>query len=206
MASPGRPPVSGADLRGTRLAQLIRKLKDRELQRHDIVTTETRIGRDETNDIAIDNPGISRHHASVRWNGREFLVTDEGSQNGLFVNGQKATTWTLRDGDAIQVGKFELVFTLSGGRAPASLPPRDGGPAVGKVRNPLPTVAVTAEDVKRIMAEAESRSRASSADTGSSEAPPNLRAGGTNYKGVAIGLGLLVIALIGVTVYLIVNR
>ncbi len=188
------------------MAQLIRKLKDRELQRHDILTTETRIGRDETNDIAIDNPGISRHHASVRWNGSEFLVTDEGSQNGLFVNGQKAATWTLRDGDAIQVGKFELVFTIAGGRPPASLPPRGGGPSIGKVRNPLPTIAVTAEDVKRVMADVESRNRASVADTGSSEAPPNLRAGNSNYKGLAIGLGLLVIALIGVTVFLLVNR
>ena len=194
------------------MAQLIVKFKDREKHRHDILSADTRIGRDETNDVVIDNPGISRHHATVRWDGKQWLVTDEGSQNGLFINGQKSARWTLRDGDAIQVGKFEVVFSIRGGRATSELEDRND-PALAKLRNPLPTVALSAEDMQRYMAEAAAKS---GKPTGATEVRrPQTRveveddeAEGTaaGYRNLAIGLGVLVLALTGLTVWLLVGR
>jgi pSer/pThr/pTyr-binding forkhead associated (FHA) protein len=49
-----------------------------------------------------------------QWDGDRFSVTDVGSLNGTYVNGQRAAAQTLATGSEVQIGKFRLVVFLSG--------------------------------------------------------------------------------------------
>lgn len=69
------------------------------------------IGRDATSGIHLADTEVSRRHAEVRSEKGEYSITDLGSSNGLFINGQKQTSWKLRTGDRIQLGKSLLLFT-----------------------------------------------------------------------------------------------
>ena len=45
------------------------------------------VGRDPINDIAIDEPSVSRQHAQLAYQDGWFYVQDSGSANGIVVNG-----------------------------------------------------------------------------------------------------------------------
>jgi pSer/pThr/pTyr-binding forkhead associated (FHA) protein len=96
------------------MSELIVTLKGRELSRVPITKTDTAIGRDLSSEVRIDNLGVSRTHAVVRYREFVFRVHDHGSANGLMVNGQHADEHVLRDGDEIQVGKFVVVYAERG--------------------------------------------------------------------------------------------
>lgn len=74
------------------------------------------IGRLPDNSIVIENPAVSGHHACVFRDADHFVVEDLESTNGTFVNQKRVTRHTLHDGDALLVGKHELVFDeMAGG-------------------------------------------------------------------------------------------
>jgi pSer/pThr/pTyr-binding forkhead associated (FHA) protein len=64
------------------------------------------IGRGESADIRLDDSGLSRLHASINSDGQRAWVMDEGSTNGTFVNGKRASAQgtALQDGDQITIG------------------------------------------------------------------------------------------------------
>ena len=64
------------------------------------------IGRGESADIRLDDSGLSRLHASINSDGHRAWVMDEGSTNGTFVNGKRASGQgtALQDGDQITIG------------------------------------------------------------------------------------------------------
>jgi transcriptional regulator with GAF, ATPase, and Fis domain len=68
------------------------------------------IGRDEGNQIILNDPFISGKHARVERKNNQFLITDLRSRNGLFVNGTRVLQAYLKDTDRIQIGQSELVF------------------------------------------------------------------------------------------------
>jgi pSer/pThr/pTyr-binding forkhead associated (FHA) protein len=74
----------------------------------------TILGRDNTADIILDDPGISRQHTEIRvTSDGPHLVTnirDLGSTNGTFVNGERITSQRLADGDRVNVGRTVLIF------------------------------------------------------------------------------------------------
>lgn len=78
------------------------------------------IGRDVGNHVQLHDTEVSRRHAIIRAEGRQFVVTDNKSSNGTFVNGKRITTQTLRGGDEVQLGSTVLLFT-GGGEGPSSL-------------------------------------------------------------------------------------
>lgn len=69
------------------------------------------IGRDSTSGIHLADTEVSRRHAEVRFERGEYSITDLGSSNGIFINSQKQSSWKLRTGDRIQLGKSLLLFT-----------------------------------------------------------------------------------------------
>jgi ABC-type multidrug transport system ATPase subunit/pSer/pThr/pTyr-binding forkhead associated (FHA) protein len=82
------------------------------------------IGRDPSNDIALDASSavVSRRHAEIRNQGGQFFVHDLGSFNGTLVNEQRITSPTpLYDGDRVQLGRGgpTLRFSAPGMPAPA---------------------------------------------------------------------------------------
>jgi pSer/pThr/pTyr-binding forkhead associated (FHA) protein len=92
------------------MSELVVTLKGRELSRVPITKTDTAIGRDPACEVRIDNLGVSRTHAVVRYRNLAFRVFDHGSANGLMVNGERVDGHPLRDGDEIQVGKFVVLY------------------------------------------------------------------------------------------------
>jgi pSer/pThr/pTyr-binding forkhead associated (FHA) protein len=70
----------------------------------------TTIGRTADNDIQIDVPNVSRHHAVLLANPRNCRIEDLNSTNGVMVNGQRVTRQELRDGDTVTIGKSEFRF------------------------------------------------------------------------------------------------
>jgi predicted component of type VI protein secretion system len=49
------------------------------------------IGRYADNQIVIDDPMVSRHHARLTWQGNTFLLEDLESANGVWVNNKRIT-------------------------------------------------------------------------------------------------------------------
>ena len=79
----------------------------------------TVIGRDDDVDIVLDDGGVSRRHSEIRvTNDGPHLVaslSDLGSTNGTFLNGERVTSVRLNDGDRITVGRTSMIF-LTGSR------------------------------------------------------------------------------------------
>jgi transcriptional regulator with PAS, ATPase and Fis domain len=61
-------------------------------------------------DVALDDPKLSRHHATVTRIGLIVEIRDQGSRNGTFVNGTRIEASKLRSGDIVRIGDtlFEL--------------------------------------------------------------------------------------------------
>ena len=68
------------------------------------------IGRSPQDDIFIDNPAVSFHHARVFSQAGVYYVQDLDSLNGTFLNGNRITQAPLTYGDVITVGKHTVRF------------------------------------------------------------------------------------------------
>ncbi len=62
------------------------------------------IGRHPTNDVVIDIGTVSAEHAVIEFIDGQYRLTDRGSKNGTFVDGQRITLAMLNDGDIIRIG------------------------------------------------------------------------------------------------------
>lgn len=84
------------------------------------------IGRVAGSDVVINDPEVSRRHASITWERGQPVIRDLGSTNGTFVNGVRLTgPQALRDGDTIGLGKVQLGFqcpALAGARPTVARP------------------------------------------------------------------------------------
>jgi DNA-binding response OmpR family regulator len=72
----------------------------------------TSIGRAPDSDIVVDDRLASRRHAFVYREHGQHLISDCGSRNGTFLNGQRISEpHVLRDGDELQIGlEFKAVY------------------------------------------------------------------------------------------------
>ena len=82
--------------------------------RYPLLGSLTGLGRDDSSDIILDDPGVSRRHSEIRvTNDGPHLVTsirDLNSTNGTYVNGDRITTSRLEDGDRITMGRTSAIF------------------------------------------------------------------------------------------------
>jgi hypothetical protein len=69
------------------------------------------VGRGLDNDLVIDDPRVSRHHAQITFRHSHYLLRDQRSTNGTFVNSQPIETVVLASGDRVSFGGFELTFS-----------------------------------------------------------------------------------------------
>ena len=86
-----------------------------------IAPGQTAIGRGIQSGVRINDDGISRVHAYVDSDGRQYVLRDAGSTNGTYANGAQVESHTLSDGDKIQIGSTSVLqFTFDEDvRAPA---------------------------------------------------------------------------------------
>lgn len=75
---------------------------------------ETTIGRGPTNTIQLPDNFISGAHTRLRYHNGLWYVTDAGSRNGTYVNGQRSDPGqmlTAKPGDLVQVGFIRFKLT-----------------------------------------------------------------------------------------------
>ena len=68
------------------------------------------IGRDKDNDIQIDDPSVSSHHAKLVSFFKPTYIQDLRSTNGTYVNGSRIMEHTLENGDIISIGHHYIFF------------------------------------------------------------------------------------------------
>lgn len=72
----------------------------------------TTIGRHPDSIIFLDDVTVSRRHAEIVRQGGAFVIVDQNSLNGTYVNRQRLERALLSDGDELQIGKYKLTFIL----------------------------------------------------------------------------------------------
>ena len=64
-------------------------------------------------DVVLRDPALSRHHAELSPHDGGWVLNDNGSRNGSFVDGKPVNQPThLRPGSRISVGSCTLVFSV----------------------------------------------------------------------------------------------
>lgn len=96
------------------MAKLIVTLGEQEVQRFDIGAQPVSIGRLPDNQLVIDTPTVSAHHARVYREGPHYVLEDLKSTNGTIVNNQPIARHSLLEGDVVIIGKHALIFTREG--------------------------------------------------------------------------------------------
>ncbi len=106
-----------------------RAVVDVEGKRHPLVKSRTVIGRGSDADITIADPGTSRRHVEILWDGERAMVRDMKSTNGTQLNGRKVTEAALAPDSTVTIGRTDIVFRV----VAQATPPRP----------PLPSADVT---------------------------------------------------------------
>jgi hypothetical protein len=75
-----------------------------------LVKADTTLGRHDTNDIALPEQTVTGKHAVIRMENGMVMITDLGSTNGTFVNGERIRTHEIKPGDRFRLGNVELTL------------------------------------------------------------------------------------------------
>jgi pSer/pThr/pTyr-binding forkhead associated (FHA) protein len=189
------------------MAELVLRLRDRELARVGIIKTSMTVGRDATSDLVIDNAAVSRVHATVSYNDGAYRVRDHESENGIMLNGRRVRKAGLDYGDIIGIGKFEIELVDSW-HEPVQRTDRPAKDAKDASRNVMKTMQVDAASAARMRDEAlariaaqkglpapipkTSRAPASAAPSRAPSTVPPVDAGPSTLKLVALVVGALI--------------
>lgn len=114
-AAPGRPhdPDRPSDKEVPRRAFVVVLAGDRMGEMFELDPSYTTIGRGLTATVRINDEGISRTHAAVSVDKGVYYLSDAGSTNGTFANGDRVDRHALREGDKIQLGAASVLrFTF----------------------------------------------------------------------------------------------
>lgn len=68
------------------------------------------IGRSDDCDFVLCGNDVSRRHARIYYQDKNFFIEDLDSTNGTYVNGKKVKRIALRHGDEIKIGNFTIMF------------------------------------------------------------------------------------------------
>ncbi len=99
----------------------------------------TIVGRDQSCDIVLDHPKVSRRHLQCTVKAGQVVIKDLGSRNGTFVSDVQVSECKLMNGDTLRVGgEVQLIFDQGDVSDQATVltgsPPAPGAPP------PPPTV------------------------------------------------------------------
>ncbi|MCU0722887.1 MAG: FHA domain-containing protein, partial [Planctomycetes bacterium] len=115
-----RPPAPPRTAPGPRTCRLVTR-REGEDERVFPVTGPIRIGRGEGNDIRLDVDEVSGSHARIAPARGGFVLEDQGSTNGTFVNGNRIRAARLAHGDEIEIGPARFLFLSADGDEEAAL-------------------------------------------------------------------------------------
>ena len=95
------------------MARLILSLDSQVLAEYNMNKERYTIGRLPDNDVRIDNPAVSGHHALIINILNDSFLEDLNSTNGTYVNGKLIKKHALQHGDVITCGHHQLRFVDS---------------------------------------------------------------------------------------------
>ncbi len=72
------------------------------------------IGRARHNDLALTEPSVSKTHARLLFQSGRYVIEDQGSLHGVYVNAAKVERVELSSGAQIQFGNVTLKFSTLG--------------------------------------------------------------------------------------------
>ena len=75
-----------------------------------------RLGRQMENDIVFHEEFVSRFHAEIHFEDGKYILQDNGSTSGTFVNGLKIDRCTLNSGDLISIASIQMMFVNNNAR------------------------------------------------------------------------------------------
>ncbi len=95
-------------------ARLILRRPDGQLQEYGLEKDEITIGRLSTSDVVLsEDRSVSRRHAIIRRSNVGYVIEDQQSNNGTYVDGEKILyPFVLHNGQSIKIGANELTFKL----------------------------------------------------------------------------------------------
>ena len=102
-------------------------------QRWELGDQPVAIGRDETAEVTVPDGTLSRRHFLIWREGENFLIRDLNSQNGTWVDGQRAQGTKLSHNVCIVAGQTVFMFCehrLHAGGHPNLLPTSPETPVV----------------------------------------------------------------------------
>ncbi|MFQ5636880.1 MAG: SpoIIE family protein phosphatase [bacterium] len=92
------------------LAKLRVTIENGENQVHYLFGQTYSIGRGPENDIVLDDDSVSRKHAEICYQESGFVINDNASKNGSFLNDNLFRSRRLQDLDCIQLGNVVIHF------------------------------------------------------------------------------------------------
>ena len=105
-------PNTLAAIAGDEACLVIRSGGGRSGETYPLRGAQVTIGRHPDADIFLDDVTVSRDHARVVREGDDWVIVDEGSLNGTYVNRHRGERAVLSDGDELQIGKYKLTFIV----------------------------------------------------------------------------------------------
>ena len=70
----------------------------------EITSERATLGRQADADLVVDDPSVSRRHALIERRGSDWVVTDQASANGTFLDAARVATSVLRNGQELRFG------------------------------------------------------------------------------------------------------
>lgn len=87
----------------------------------------TTIGRDGAATILLNDVSVSRRHATIERHGEGCVISDQGSLNGTYLNGERIdSSRRLIHGDQLQIGRFRLAYLEASTNGSGPAPTADG--------------------------------------------------------------------------------
>jgi pSer/pThr/pTyr-binding forkhead associated (FHA) protein len=100
----------------------------REVGHFDLAAGEITIGRDTDRQLILPSASVSRKHARVIVNGPQVMVVDEGSSNGVVVDGVRISSPTpIGPMSRIDLAEFRLTVVNLEASQPQAMPMASGG-------------------------------------------------------------------------------
>ncbi|MGB7156578.1 MAG: FHA domain-containing protein [Tepidisphaeraceae bacterium] len=89
------------------------------------------VGRGTDNDVVLEHPTVSRHHAIIERVASEYFINDLGSRNATRVNGRTVRERRpLASGDKIRFGQVRVMFIISSDAARTASLDRSQSPSM----------------------------------------------------------------------------
>lgn len=95
------------------MAKLTVFFKYKEIDSYLFENRVVHIGRDETNDVAIDSLAVAPAHAAIIIRNDASTIKQLNESFPLIVNGQKTKESSLNDKDTITIGKHDIVYNTT---------------------------------------------------------------------------------------------